>query len=198
MNETRLSLLRRLQDGSDCAWQELIELYTPLVRGWLERHGVAHHDAEELSQDVMTTVFRKMSDFSHSGRTGAFRSWLRVITVNRANEFWRAGKRRPVAAGGNAILEAVHQLGDEQSELSKAWDEEHDRYLLRVLFRMVSSEFEEATLDAFHRTVVGGEAPSKVASELGMTVGAVYSAKSRVLRRLRQEAMGIVDDSCFA
>ena len=165
---------------------------------WFLRQGIAHHDAEELSQDVMTSVVRKVKEFDHSGQTGAFRSWLRVITANRAKQFWRAGTIRPSAKGGSTFLDLVNQLHDEKSELTRAWDEEHDQYLLRVLFRLVASEFEESTMRAFHRLAIDDADPENVAAELNMTVGAVYSAKSRVLRRLRQEAEGIVDDSPFS
>lgn len=198
MNQTRLSLLHRVQIGSDTAWQEFVSLYQPLIRSWFLRNGVAHHDAEELSQDVMAIVIRKIGEFTHSGRTGAFRNWLRIITANRAKQFWRGGTNRPAAKGGSTFLELVEQLGDENSELAKSWDKEHDQYLLRELFQLISVDFEESTLTIFRRLVLDAVDPESVAAEFGTTTGAVYSAKSRVLRRLRREATGIIDDFHFS
>ena len=183
MNETRISLLRRVQHGSEGAWRELTGLYQPLIQGWFERHGVARHDAEELSQDVMAILVRSVPDFVHSGQSGSFRSWLRVITANRAKEFWRSSSIRPKAKGGSTYRTVVEQLEDEKSDLAKAWDEEHDQYLLRGLLQLVSSEFEPVTMTIFNRLVIDGERSEELANELNMTVGAVYSAKSRVLRR---------------
>ena len=198
MDQTRLSLLHRVQSGSDDAWQHFVRLYVPLIRGWFLRNGVDHHDAEELSQDVMTIVIRKIGDFTHSGRTGAFRNWLRVITVNRAREFWRSTTNRPTARGGNTFMEVVEQLGDENSIMAKSWDEEHDQYLLRQLFQLISADFEESTLKIFRRLVLDVADPETVAAEFETTTGAIYSAKSRVLRRLRREADGIIDDFHFS
>jgi DNA-directed RNA polymerase specialized sigma24 family protein len=120
--------------------------------------------------------------------------WLRVITANRARAHWKAGKLRPVATGGSDFQSAVGQLEDAQSELSQLWDREHDEHVLRRLLEMLESEFTAKTLQAFRRQVIDGAAAEEVAAELGMSLGAVYVAKSRVLARLRREAEGLLDD----
>ncbi len=89
MQSTRVSLLSAASSGTEQAWNQLVELYRPLVFGWLLRHDVSHHDAEDLSQDVMAVVVRELPHFEHCGSTGAFRNWLRTITANRAKGFWR-------------------------------------------------------------------------------------------------------------
>ena len=174
-----------------------MELYQPLVYGWLRRHEVAHHDAEDLAQDVMAVVVRELPSFEHSGRTGAFRSWLRQITANRAKGFWRAGKIRPAATGQSSLLQTLDQLEDDNSDTSRVWNQEHDEHVLRQLLHKVESECEPTTFQAFRRLVFEGQRAEQVASELGLSVGATYSAKARVLRRLREEAAGIVDLSSF-
>lgn len=198
MYSTRISLLASAGSGADHAWSELVELYRPLVYGWLRRHEVAHHDAEELTQDVLSVVFQELPSFSHSGRTGAFRSWLRQITVNRALGFWRAGRLRQPARGTSSFRQVVEQLADESSELSRSWDREHDQHVLRELLHRVEAEFTAETMQAFRRQVFDGAAADEVAGDLEMTVGAAYSAKSRVLRKLRQYAAGLVDESVFS
>lgn len=198
MSSTRLSLLAEAGAGTDHAWSRLVELYRPLVYGWLRRNHVAHHDAEELTQDVLSTVFQELPAFSHSGRTGAFRHWLRQITVNRARGFWRAGRLRKAARGSSSFRSMVEQLADETSKLSRVWDCEHDQHVLRELLRRMESDFNEATMQAFRRQVFDEASANDVAAELGISVGAAYSAKSRVLRRLRQEAAGLVDEMVFS
>ncbi|MEZ6062479.1 MAG: sigma-70 family RNA polymerase sigma factor [Planctomycetaceae bacterium] len=197
MSPTHLSLLKRAQAGSAEGWQELADLYSPLIQGWLQKRGVAHHDAEELSQDVMAVVIRELPQFKHSGRLGAFRRWLREITAFRTKHFWRTRKAHPESPGGSEFSEIVKQLEDDSSPASRLWDREHDEYLLRVLFAQIEAEFEQTTVVAFRRLVLDSVPVKDVAAELNLSVGAVYTAKSRVLRKLRQEAEGLMDDSTF-
>lgn len=198
MDSTRLSLLTQAGSGSARAWQRLVELYQPLVYAWLRHHEIAHHDAEELTQDVLSVVVEELPSFSHSGRTGAFRCWLRQITANRAKGFWRAGKIRPTASGKSSFLEIMQQLADPHSQLSRRWDREHDQHVLRQLLLEVETEVEPVTLAAFQRQVFQGVSAEDVSRELGVTVGAAYSAKSRVLRKLRQAAAGLLDESVLS
>ena len=197
MDSTRISLLTEAGSGSGDAWQELVSVYEPLVYGWLRRHGVTHHDAEELTQDVLSVVVNELPEFDHSGNTGAFRKWLRQITVNRARGFWRAGRIRPSATGETKFVKLLDQLCDDQSTLSQKWNREHDLHILRSLLDRIQIEFSETTLQAFRRQVFDGEQAEAVASALDLTVGATYSAKSRVLNKLRCLANGLVDETRF-
>src|SRR5262245_33214981 len=126
MPETSFSLLERLrsQPDDDC-WQQLLELYTPLVRSWLRRHGLADADAEDLVQEVLAMVVRELPHFEHNRRPGAFRGWLRAVVLNRWRDFWRGRRDRPVAPGGSDFARALAQLEDPNSELSQLWDREH-------------------------------------------------------------------------
>jgi RNA polymerase sigma-70 factor (ECF subfamily) len=193
MQSTHISLLTAAGSGSEQAWGSLVELYRPLVYSWLRRHDVAHHDAEDLAQDVMAVVVRELPRFEHCGSRGAFRSWLRAITANRAKGYWRAGKIRPAASGRSSFLVMVEQLADEDSPMSRLWNREHDAHVLRQLLVQTKPEFEPATFQAFRRQVFDGVTAEEVSRELGISVGAAYSAKSRVLRRLREVAAGAVD-----
>jgi RNA polymerase sigma-70 factor (ECF subfamily) len=105
MNKTSLSLLARLREtsGSD-SWNRFVELYAPLVRGWLRSYEVTGADADDLVQDVSAVVSQELSKFKHNEQAGAFRSWLRKILVNRLRNYWRARDHRPTAAGGSGML----------------------------------------------------------------------------------------------
>jgi RNA polymerase sigma factor (sigma-70 family) len=194
MDMTSLSLLGRARTGSGNDWDRLVAVYQPLISGWLRRQGLPHHAIEELTQDVLLTVFRELGSFAHPGKPGAFRGWLRVITVNRARAYWRADKVRPAAMGGSDFHSILEQLEDPESELSRQWDQDHDRHVITRLLELLEGEFTPGTLRAFRRHVFDGAAAEAVATELDMTVGAVYVAKSRVLARLRKEAEGLLAD----
>ena len=93
------------------------------------------------------------------------------------------------------MLSLLEQLSDPNNDLPRLWDEEHDRYVIRRLLERIESEVAPSTWQAFRRVVVEGRDEETVAAELGLSVNAVFIAKSRVLSRLRREADGILDCS---
>jgi RNA polymerase sigma-70 factor (ECF subfamily) len=194
MSPTSVSFLERLRLRPDAAgWEQLVALYTPLIRAWLRRHALQASDIDDVVQDILTVVVRELPGFQHNRQRGAFRSWLRNITVNRLRTFWRSRKYRPVATGDSDFEALLDQLADPASGLSRQWDEEHDRHVLRRLLEMIEPEFTRSTWDAFRQVALEGRAEEAVAAELGMSVNAVFIAKSRVLSRLRQEKAGLVE-----
>jgi RNA polymerase sigma-70 factor (ECF subfamily) len=189
MPATSATLLQRLRDRADRdAWGRLILLYTPLIRGCLTRHLPQEADLDDLVQQVLTVVVEKLPAFEHNGRAGAFRAWLRGIAVNRLRMFWRS---RP--APGDNPEPILRQLEDPSSDLSAQWDREHDEHVARRAMELVEPEFKPSTWQAFRRTALDGADPETVAAELGLTVNAVFIARSRVLARLRREVGGLVD-----
>jgi RNA polymerase sigma-70 factor (ECF subfamily) len=171
----------------------LTDLYRPLIIGWLNRQGVPASDLEDLSQEILLTVVKHLHRFQHSGQRGAFRSWLRTIVCSRTADYWRAIDVGTRASGGSGAAAALELIADPDSDLNRQWDEEHDGYVLDCLLDLVQEEFEPTTLQAFRRLALEGGEGAAVAGELGMSVAAVYGAKSRVLARIRQEAEGLID-----
>ena len=193
MDETRQSLLLRAQSGEENAWTDLTDLYRPLILGWLNRQGVPARDLEDLSQEVLLSVVKHLPTFEHTGHRGAFRSWLRTIVCSRTTDYWRAAEPVTQGDGGSGATAALQEIADPDSDLNRQWDEEHDRYVLNCLLDLVEEEFEPATLRAFRRLALDGAGGAETAEELGLSVAAVYVAKSRVLQRIRQEAEGLID-----
>jgi RNA polymerase sigma-70 factor, ECF subfamily len=194
LSETSATLLERLSDRSDSeAWRRLVVLYSPLIKAWLRHHGVSAGDADDLTQDVLGVVVREVSRFRHNGRAGAFRTWLRTITINCLRQSLRSRRLRPEAAKPPDLDALLDQLEDPASDLSLRWDREHDRYVLDRLLELIEPEFEATTRLAFRRQLIDGAPAKAVAAGLRMTVNAVLIAKSRVLSRLRREADGLVD-----
>ncbi|MDG3005328.1 RNA polymerase sigma factor [Paludisphaera mucosa] len=190
MNETSHSLLDRLRSRPDdqMSWNRFAGLYAPLIRKWLVGQGAPDPDAEDLAQEILLVIFRELPGFDHNGRKGAFRSWVRSVTVNRLRGYWRAKRSGPL----NGLEERLALLEDEGSEPSAAWDREHDEYIAAQVMRLVEPEFAPSTWQSFRRVVVEDRPAAAVAAELGLTVNAVLIAKSRVLRRLREEVRGLV------
>ena len=194
MSVTSLSLLEHLQQSPDeSAWQRLVDFYTPLIRIWLRRYALLDQDIDDLVQEVLAIVVRKMPEFRRKAQTGAFRRWLRTITVNCLRGFWRSQRFRPKIAGNAGFVQVLDQLEDANSALSKLWDKEHDEHVARRLLEMIRPRFEPKTWLAFQRVALEAVPVDQVASELGMSANAVFIAKSRVVHLLRQEAQGLLD-----
>jgi RNA polymerase sigma-70 factor (ECF subfamily) len=194
MSDTSDSLLERLRKQPDeSTWKRLVDLYTPLIRRWLRRCEVRPEDVDDLTQEVLGVVVHEMPRFEHNQRPGAFRCWLRTITLHRLRGFWRSSRSHATASGDSEVERQLNQLEDPNSGLSRFWDEEHDRHVLGRLMDLIASEFSPHIWQAFELVALKGEAAADVATKLDTTVNAVLLAKSRVLRRLRQEARGLVD-----
>ena len=195
MSQTSPSLLDRLRDQPlDQDWSRLVSIYTPLIRNWLKRYAVSEQDCDDLVQEVLTVVIRRVPEFQHNQRIGAFRAWLRTITVNCLRDFWRSKRYRPAAAGGSDFQNVLAALEDPDSGLSQVWNKEHDTFVTQVLLQQIQPLFELNTWKAFQRTALEGANADQVAKELQISVNAVFIAKSRVLARLRQEAKGLLDE----
>lgn len=197
-DETPLSLLQRIRERRDEAdWARLVDLYTPFIERWLSTGGVPPQDATDLAQEVMATLVRELPQFEHSGRTGAFRHWLRTVVLNRSLGYWRTRRSRGAALEQRQADAILGQLEDPRSNLTSRWDAEHDEFVLQRLLELVEPEFTVSTWRAFRGVVFEHRSAADVAQELGISVNAALIAKSRVLQRLREEADGLVDDAAL-
>ena len=143
-------------------------------------------------QDVLLVVVREIGEFERH-RAGAFRAWLRTILANRMKNYFRGQKYSPTPTGDSDFQRRLDELESPDSALSKLWDREHDRHIVASLMRRVQGDFDPLTLQAFRRHALEGEPAAHVALELGLSLNSVLLAKSRVLKRLRQELAGLVE-----
>ena len=191
--ETSDSLLDRLAGApTDDDWRRLDALYRPLLRAWVARAGVPASDVDDLVQDVLLVVVRKISGFERRGK-GAFRTWLRTILANKMGDYFRRQEHLPTATGDSDFLRRLDELESPDSALSRLWDREHDEHVAKELIKRVQDNFTPVTWEAFRRHVTKGEPAVEVAKALDLSLNSVLLAKSRVLKRLRQELAGLVD-----
>lgn len=194
MTDTSASLLDRVRrNPRDEAWERLVAIYSPLIRTWLRREvQVDAHDADDIAQEVLAVVLRRIPEFERQ-RTGSFRAWLKAITINCLRRSFRDQRQRAAGTGDSQVQDLLNQLEDPQSQISSLWDREHDEFVMKQLLQMIRPQFAPKTWQAFERVALEGVSPADVAAELGMTVNAVFIARSRVMARLRQEADGLID-----
>ena len=190
MTMTSVSLLDRLKaappDASD--WGRLQEIYLPLITRWLRRIPGMNAEIDDLAQEVFVVMAREIPRFDRQ-REGSFRAWLRQVTVNKIRTRRKQLHRRPLAVAGLDQADGfLDQLAEPNSELAREWDLDHDRHVFQKLLAIVQPDFQPATWEAFRRFAIEGRKATDVATELGMKVDSVIQAKSRILKRLRQEA----------
>jgi RNA polymerase sigma-70 factor (ECF subfamily) len=184
---TRPSLLARLRDARDReAWVRFVELYTPLVHAFARKHGLQDADAADLSQEVLRSVSRAAGRLEYDPARGSFRAWLFTVVRSKLHDFWARQGRPGRGSGDSGVQELLEGRSARDDELAAAWEREYEQRLFATAAEQVRPEFRPDTWQAFWRTAVEGGSASEVAGELGMTVGAVYVAKSRVLARLRE------------
>ncbi len=188
MTQTPESLLERLrQPNPQEAWERLVLLYTPLIFSWARQVGLNEVDASDLVQDVFVTLLQTLPTFDYD-RSKSFRRWLRTVTLNKWREQRRRRERSPVRDG---LSVEEDQLPAE--ELEQFWEVEYRQQLAGRALAVMSRDFQPATWKAFWEQVVEGRPAADAAAELGLSVGAAYAAKFRVLDRLRQEMAGLLD-----
>jgi RNA polymerase sigma factor (sigma-70 family) len=190
---TRPSLLLRLRDVEDQeAWREFVHLYTPLVFGHCRGHGLQEADAADVAQEVMQVAASALPEFQYDAQRGKFRGWLLQTTRNRLYKFFARQHRVPVAATETTIQRFFdEEPGDEERA---RWDEEYRQRLFDWAAEKVSSEFQPATWKAFRLTAVDALSVKEVAGQLGISVGAIYIARSRVIARLRELIESVADE----
>jgi RNA polymerase sigma factor (sigma-70 family) len=180
---TRGSLLIRLRDAQNhAAWREFVELYQPVIYRLCRRRGVRHSDAEDLVQQVLLSVAKAVDRFDAASEKGSFRGWLYRISHNVIVNFLSRDLPKNRATGGddNPAL-----LGAAEKENSSLVRMEVRRQLFREAAQRAREEFGESTFRAFWLTSVEDISIEDAATQLNKTTGAIYAARSRVLKRLR-------------
>jgi RNA polymerase sigma-70 factor, ECF subfamily len=187
MHTTSASLLEQLRcPGEQRAWSRFVRLYTPLLYHWARRLGLPPEDTADLVQEVFVALVPRLPEFVYDRRK-SFRAWLRAVALNRWRNLLR--RRCPTPGGGDEALAQV-----EAPDGFVAFEEEEYRqYLVRRALRLMQAEFQPVTWKACWEYAIVGRPAEEVAQELGITVNAVYLAKSRVLARLRQELERLLD-----
>ncbi len=186
MEPTPISLLERLRQTNDrAAWERFVRLYAPLLHRWVLRLGVPRQDAADLVQEVLTLLVRKLPNFQYDPQQ-SFRAWLWTVTRNKCAELQR---RVPAV-----VLQAHEAVLTELSSRENESDEtEYRHYLVGQALELIRDEFQPSTWKAFWESATTRRRAAEIAGELGLSIDAVYAAKSRVLRRLRQELGGLLD-----
>ena len=149
------------------------------------RRGLQEADADDLTQKILATVSRRVSEFEVDSQRGHFRSWLTVVVKNAIIDHLRTLKPdRPL--GGSSMLQRLHNLPASAEAMANELHREHRRQIFREAAVAVQQQVDAVTWDAFWQTAVELRSVVEVAAKLRQSTGAIYAARSRVMKRLRQ------------
>ena len=191
MQSTSLTLLERVRQPSDqSAWDRFVSLYSPLLFAFARRAGMNDNDAADVVQDVFLILMAELPGFEYDKARQNFRGWLKTITVNKCRERQR---RRVLAAGQGGDDGGLSGIVDDAT-VQAFWEREYQKHLVARALEIMQGDFEPTTWQACWQTTVADRPAADVAAELGITVNAVYVARARVLRRLREELRDLIDE----
>lgn len=184
---TNENLLARVRDPQDReAWAEFVSIYRPLLYRVGRRYGMQDVDAQNLVQDVLQKVTRQVERWESGKPSGGLRRWLATVARNAAIDAIR--RVRPDAAqGGTSVQKRLQDLHERPDLSEEELQRELDRQAFRWAAARIRDEFTDSTWSAFWRTMVEGESCSEVAESADRTLGSVYTARSRVMQRLKEE-----------
>ena len=182
----------QIRDSEDAkSWRQFVELYSPLITRFCRWRGLSDHDAADVVQDVLVSVAKAIAKFQYDPKKGTFRSWLLKITRHAIAKQTAKAQKAPIPAGGHTVVAMIEATQEEEAD---TWDLEYRRNLFQWAATSVREEFQESSWSAFWKTTVEDCSGSEVAEQLGLSVGAVYVAKSRVLKRIREKVASVADE----
>lgn len=185
---TRLSLLCRLRDAADReAWTQFLHVYGPLIHAYARRQQLQDADAADVTQEVLQAVSSSVGRFDPE--RGSFRSWLFTLAHHKTCDFLSRRARPGLGSGDSAMQEQLQAIAAPEGE--DFWNQEYERQLFGWAVDQVRSSFTEVTWSAFWQTAVEGKSAQDASASLGISVGAVYIAKSRVQARLKEQLDGL-------
>jgi RNA polymerase sigma factor (sigma-70 family) len=184
---TSVSLLGRLRgDASDAAaWETFVSRYGPKIMAWCRQWKLQDADAEDVTQNVLLMVSRQMRTFRYDPAR-SFRAWLKTI-ARRAWSDWIAARQRSTPGSGDSEVMELLASVEAGDDLARRLEEEYARELLDTAAARVRLRIKPRTWEAFCLLAKDGVSGADVAARLGMKIGAVFVAKNRVQKMLRQE-----------
>jgi RNA polymerase sigma factor (sigma-70 family) len=192
---TRASLLVRLRDPQDKeAWGQFVQLYAPVIYGFARKRGLQDADAADLMQEVFRAVAGAAGRLEYDPKRGTFRGWLYTITRNKIYTFLDAQRRQVRGSGDSGAQALLDEQAGREDGTGDLWDQEYERSAFAWAADRVRGEFHDSTWKAFWLTAVEGQSARDAGRQLGLSPGAVYVAKSRVVARLREEIRELEDE----
>src|SRR5688572_72614 len=189
---TRVSLLRRLKQWEDQeSWRDFFDTYWKLIYGAAVKAGLNDAEAQDVVQDTVITVAKKIEDFKYDPAVDSFKGWLLYLTRKRVALHYRKRERE---RGGPARVEPtaadfdLAQLPDPAlSEFDQIWNDEWERNLTDAALARVKPQVNPKQFQIFNFYVLKQWPVDQVAKTLGVTTAQIYLAKHRISALVKKE-----------
>jgi RNA polymerase sigma-70 factor (ECF subfamily) len=188
---TRQSLLQRLKRWDDQeSWRDFFNQYWRLLYSTAIKAGLSDFEAQDVVQDTIILVSKKMEGFRYDPLVDSFKGWLLYLTRKRiALEYRRRARDRARTAVGvnemNAEIEALPDTAGPSVE--KVCDEELHKFVLDTAIARVKEQVALKQFQMFDLYVVKERPAKEVAQALGVAVAQVYLAKHRVSELVKHQ-----------
>jgi len=190
---TRQSLLQRLKDWDDqTSWRDFFDTYWSLIYGVARRAGLPDSEAQDVVQETMFAVAKKMGGFEYDPTVGSFKNWLMQLTRWRITDHWRKkqfehkGQRQPREEPLRTSL-MERQPAPPEFDLAQAWEAEWERNLFDKAMEKVRRQVKPIQLQMFQLHVVKNLDARKVMDRLGVKLSEVYYAKYKISKLIKKE-----------
>ena len=183
--------IRDCQNGA--AWSQFVEIYAPVIYGYARRHGLQDADAADLTQEVLRALSSSAGKLDYNPQRGSFRGWLFTVARNKLRDLLARNQRPGKGTGDTTIQELLDNEPAGADEIAR-WDREYEQRVFAFASEQVQRDVQSTTWQAFWKTAVEGKPGKDVAPQLGMSVAAVYLAKSRVMARLKDKVSELTDE----
>lgn len=192
---TSHGLLQRLQERSDDGWSEFLSIYGQALRRYCRSRGLQDADADDVFAEVLVALEHAVSESKIDRAKGSFRAWLFRVTRNLTVNQFRKRAHEAIGSGDTRVAQALASHPSAADSESTALWLEYRSHLFHWAAEQIRPMVDERTWMAFWQTAVEGVPPKEVAAALNTTVGNVYTAKCRVIARLRDVVEGLDDPS---
>lgn len=184
--DTRATLLAGVQASENSeAWEEFLLTYRPVIYRMARRRGMQDADAQDVVQNILVRVSKALPEYSQEQGT-RFRHWLRRVSRNAILSAL-ARSPRDIATGGSVAQDVLNEQPEVDPDTDQELAREHRREQFHRAAAVVRADVNAETWHAFELTVVQGQSCDAAADAIGRTIGTVYAARSRVMKRLRDQ-----------
>jgi RNA polymerase sigma factor (sigma-70 family) len=202
---TRTSLLKRLKDWDDQdSWKQFFDTYWKMLYSVARRAGLSEAAAQDVVQDTIVAVAKKMPNFNYDPAIGSFKSWLMLIIRRRIIDYFRKHQRAPDRPAGSDTpgLVAHHDPGSatgtgtlgripdpEGEQIPRIYEEEWQHHIFQAALERVKQLVDHEQYQVFDCYAIKGWPPEQVAKTLNVTVSFVYNAKYRLTKLIKEEVV---------
>jgi len=192
-DSTCWSLIERLKNWDDkTGWQDFFDSYWKLIYRTARKSGLTEDEAQEVVQETVIGVARKMQEFKADPAFGSFKGWMLQITRRRIADQFRkrmvAEKTRRRFSAETDGTGTTDRIPDPAGDhLERVWHEEWRQNLMESALERVKRQVSAKHYKIFHLHVVKQQPAQAVCAALQVNIGQVYLAKHRVSMLLKKE-----------